>query len=56
MRLERLELHPFAGTMKRELLFQPGLNVILGRNEAGKSTLLQALRCLFFTSTELSKP
>lgn len=55
MKIERLHLHPFAGTLDREVRFGPGLNVILGPNEAGKSTLRRALRHLLFVSTKLSK-
>ncbi len=55
MRIERLHLHPFAGSLDREVTFAPGLNVVLGRNEAGKSTLRRALRHLLFVPTKLGK-
>ncbi len=55
MILRRLHLHPFAGSADRELSFAPGLNVVLGPNEAGKSTLRRALRQALFVSTKLTK-
>jgi hypothetical protein len=49
MYLRSLKLADFAGVASAELeLFEPGLNVIVGDNEAGKSTLLTALRAAFF--------
>ncbi|MEH6718996.1 MAG: AAA family ATPase [Aurantimonas endophytica] len=49
MYLRSLKLTDFAGISSAELtLFEPGLNVIVGDNEAGKSTLLTALRAVFF--------
>ncbi len=55
MRLRRLHLHPFAGSSDREVIFAPGLNVVLGPNEAGKSTLRKALRQVLFVPTKLTK-
>lgn len=54
MKINELKLHPFAGTKDRTVRFKSGLNIILGANEAGKSTLIKGLRCLFFTSPDLS--
>ena len=55
MIIRRLHLHPFAGTANRDQEFQPGLNVILGPNEAGKTTLRNALWQALFVSTKLNK-
>lgn len=55
MILRRLQLHPFAGVADREWRFEPGLNVVLGPNEAGKSTLRRALRQALFVPTALSR-
>lgn len=55
MILRRLQLHPFAGSADREVSFEPGLNVVLGPNEAGKSTLRRAVRQALLVSTKLSK-
>ena len=55
MIIRRLRLHPFAGATDREFVLEPGLNVILGPNEAGKTTLGNALRKVLFVSTNLTK-
>jgi len=48
-------LQPFAGILYREFEFLPGMNVILGPNEAGKSTLVNALISVLFQSTNYGK-
>jgi exonuclease SbcC len=53
--LRRLRVHPFGFFTDRDLRFSPGLNVLLGPNEAGKSTLFGAVKCSFLR-TKLSKP
>jgi len=50
-----VKLNPFAGITEREVAFEPRLNVILGPNEAGKSTLLNALRMILFMPTNCGK-
>jgi exonuclease SbcC len=55
MILRRLHLPPFAGAADREVILGPGLNVVLGPNEAGKSTLRRALRQVLFIPTKLGK-
>jgi len=54
MILLTITLHPFAGVNDRTLTFAPGLNVVLGPNEAGKSTIVNALRSVLFVSTKLT--
>jgi len=54
MILLTIALHPFAGVNDRTLTFAPGLNVVLGPNEAGKSTIVNALRSVLFISTRLT--
>ena len=55
MILRRLRVHPFGYFADRELRFPAGLTVVLGPNEAGKSTLFAAVKSSFLR-TRLSKP
>ncbi|HET6452379.1 MAG TPA: AAA family ATPase [Spirochaetia bacterium] len=55
MRLGRLSLQPFGAFPKKSLAFTPGLNVVLGPNEAGKSTVFNAVRLALLVSTDLPK-
>ena len=55
MIINRLKLDPFAGMTNRDVIFDRGLNVILGPNEAGKSTLLNALSMALFMPTLYGK-
>ncbi len=44
MIVRRLRVSPFGFFADREVRFLPGLNVVVGPNEAGKSTLFHAIR------------
>src|SRR5699024_4092532 len=48
MRIERLEIDGFGRFHDATWEFGEGLTVLLGANEAGKTTLLNALRALLF--------
>ena len=43
MRIRRLALRDFRGYADREIEFAPGLTVVRGPNEAGKTTIQRAL-------------
>lgn len=44
MRIHRITLRNYRGTTERSVEFADGVTVVEGRNEAGKSTLVEALR------------
>ncbi len=48
MKVRSIHLEPFAGAAKRTVGFEDGLNVVHGPNEAGKSTLVHALKLSLF--------
>ena len=53
MILLKVRIESFAGLAGREVQFAEGLNVVLGPNEAGKSTLFQAIRHTLLTPAAL---
>lgn len=55
MIIKNIKLTPFAGISNREQTFAPGINVILGPNEAGKSTLVNAIFAALFIPPEVRK-
>lgn len=55
MKIIKLHLHPFAGTVNKSYDFEAGLNVVYGHNEAGKSTIVKALLLVLLTPTNLTK-
>ncbi|MBT7817701.1 MAG: AAA family ATPase, partial [Polaribacter sp.] len=55
MQLQTIRLHPFAGLANRTHKFAPGMNVVLGPNEAGKSTMVNGILCALFESTSYGR-
>ena len=55
MILQKIELCPFAGFQHRLVEFNRGLNVVEGENEAGKSTLVNAIKAVLFENTTQGK-
>ena len=39
MKIKKVECEQFAGVRDREIVFDDGLNIIVGENESGKSTM-----------------
>ncbi|HVC33160.1 MAG TPA: AAA family ATPase [Chloroflexota bacterium] len=52
MKIDRIELDGFARLQGLDLAFSSDFNVILGPNEAGKSTLAEAMQALLFGPTD----
>lgn len=48
MRIDKISCQQFAGLRNREYRFENGLNMIIGDNESGKSTLVDLIYYLFF--------
>ena len=48
MILKKLTLNPFAGLTDKTVEFNSGLNIFLGPNEKGKSTIVKAIHALLF--------
>lgn len=55
MILDRLHIPTFAGLTSESIEFKPDLNLIVGPNEAGKSTLFQAILNTLLTPVKLTK-
>lgn len=55
MRISKIFLHPFAGIEDKMYEFKDGLNVLLGPNEAGKSTVFRAVMHGLLTTTSLTR-
>ncbi len=55
MIIKTIRLTPFGGAAEKIYNFEPGLNVLLGPNEAGKSTLVNALFAALFVPPETKK-
>lgn len=52
MKIKRLSCTQFAGVRDRDISFADGINVICGRNESGKSTMVELLSRTLFQSTK----
>lgn len=55
MILKRFQSHQFAGLRDFSIDFQPGLNVVLGKNEAGKTSLISAIFSTIFYGSKLNR-
>lgn len=55
MLIKEIRLSPFGGAKDLRVAFGPGLNVVVGPNEAGKSTLVNALFAALFLLSHTKK-
>ena len=55
MIIKRVVLTSFAGVTERSVEFAPGLNIVYGENEAGKSTIFSGIEHALLTPTKLTK-
>lgn len=55
MKLERISSEQFAGVQDQSVSFQDGMNVVLGDNESGKSTMISAMFHGLTTPAKLDK-
>ena len=53
MIIKKYNCNRFAGIKDKKIDFMDGLNVILGSNEAGKSTLIEGIHSVLFKSSKL---
>ena len=53
MEIKRVSCDQFAGLLDREIDLDKGLNIIVGENESGKSSLVDLIYNLFFQGTSL---
>lgn len=55
MKIKRISCSQFAGVQNRDVSLVPGLNIIQGKNESGKSTMANLLAELLFRPVKLHK-
>ncbi len=55
MIIRKVRLAPFGGVADKTYIFDKNLNVLLGPNEAGKSTLVNAIYAVFFVPSNVRK-
>lgn len=54
MIINKVKLNPFGGLSANEIILKNGLNIIVGPNETGKSTIFHAIQKVLFTPSKLT--
>ena len=55
MKINKIETEAFAGIEDKELEFNDGINLIVGKNETGKSTIVDLIYNMFFQTTNTKR-
>lgn len=55
MKIKKIECEQFAGIRDKNIEFKDSINILYGKNESGKSTVLELLHALLFQKTSLDK-
>lgn len=55
MNIKTIKTRQFAGIKNKEVILEDGLNLLVGNNETGKSTLIELIYQMFYRSSKLSK-
>lgn len=55
MRIKRVEADQFAGLISKEIEFDKGLNILVGDNESGKSTIVDFIFHMLFKDIKIDK-
>ena len=55
MNIKSIKTRQFAGIKNKEVTFEDGLNVLVGNNEAGKSTMIELIYQTLYRDSKLSK-
>ena len=55
MKIKKVATEQFAGIRDREVDFDDGINVVYGKNESGKSTLVNLISRTFFQDADVGK-
>ena len=55
MKIKKVATEQFAGIRDREVDFDDGINIIYGKNESGKSTLVNLISRTFFQDAKTDR-
>ena len=55
MKIKKIECEQFAGIKEKAIEFGDNVNIIYGKNESGKSTILELIHALLFQSANIDK-